>query len=182
MGVHGRDHAACGFSVIAGNEIFSAMLGIPEFEIGHMDVHYPIHPLNAFEAIVGGGVINKRQTQAAFYCDNQRFQNLRHHVLRRDEVDVVTTDPLQIEHHLRKLTRRDFGAFTELAGLKILAKNTAQIAPAEKDCARYVPPAQTIFLAEMRERGGDARKPATLADADLVVVTVDLAIARADAA
>src|SRR2546430_10731251 len=34
--------------------------------------------------------------------------------------------------HLRELRRRNFGAFTELAGLEILAENAAQIAPDRK--------------------------------------------------
>ena len=117
-----------------------------------------------------------------FDCDHEGFENLRHDVLGRDEVDVVAADPLQIEHDLRKLRRSCFCAFTELAGLEILAKDAAQIAPAEKDRARAVPPAQTIFLAEMWKRAGHPRKSSTLAHADLVVEPVDLAIARADTA
>src|SRR5206468_7515164 len=61
-------------------------------------------------------------------------------------------------------------------------KDAAQIAPAEKDRARAVPAAQAIFFAEMRKRAGHARKTATLADADLIVEPVNLAIAWANAA
>src|SRR6184192_2252287 len=120
--------------------------------------------------------------QATLHRDHEGFQNLRHDVLGHNEVDVVAAGVLQIEHDLCELAGTYLGAFAELARLEILTKDTAQIAPAEKNRARSVPAAQTIFLAEMRERAGDAREPATLADADLVVVTVDLAITRANVA
>jgi hypothetical protein len=89
---------------------------------------------------------------------------------------------LQIEHDLRELSRGDFRAFTELAGLEILAENAPQTAPAEKDRARAIPAAQTIFFTEMRKRAGHAREPSALADSNFIVVAVDLAVTRADAA
>src|SRR5262249_32281264 len=154
------------------------MLSIPEFEVRHVNVHHPVHPANTFQTIVGRSVVNQREMQAAIDGDHERLQNLRHHVLGRDEVDVVTTDSLQIEHDSRELRRSDFGALAELARLEVLTENTAQIAPAEKDRARPVPAAQTIFFAEMRKGAGDAREPSALADPDLVFEPVDLAIAR----
>src|SRR5205085_10332034 len=60
--VHRRNNGTRGFGVVAGDEIFSAMLGIPKFEIGHVDVDDAVHPANAFEAVVGRGVVNDRQT------------------------------------------------------------------------------------------------------------------------
>jgi len=103
-------------------------------------------------------------------------------VFGRDEVNVVAAGSLQIEHDSRKLGRIHFRAFAELAGLEILAEHTPQVAPAEKDRPRTIPATQTVFFAKMRERAGHAREPAALADADFIVVAVDLAIARADAA
>src|SRR6266850_3793484 len=120
--------------------------------------------------------------QATLHRDHERFQDLRHHVLGRHEVDVVAAGVLQIEHDLCELAGTYLGAFAELARLKILTEDTAQIAPAEKNRARPVPAAQTIFFAEMWKRAGHPREPAAFADADFIVVAVDLAIARADAA
>src|SRR5215467_10994426 len=139
------------------------MLGVPEFKIGHVDVHQAVHTLNAFKAVVGGSVVHEGQTQAPLDCDHERFENLRDNVLGRDEVDVVTTNSLQIEHDLRKFRRSHFRPFTKLAGLEILTKYATEIAPAKKDRARSVPPAQAIFLAKMRERAGHAGEPAALA-------------------
>src|SRR5437867_7857892 len=118
--------------------------------------------------------------QATLHRDHQRFQDLRHHVLGRDEVDVVAAGVLQIEHDLCELTGTDLGAFAELARLEILTKDTAQIAPAEKNRARSVPAAQTVFFAKMRKRAGYTRQPATLANADLIVKPVNLTIAGAN--
>src|SRR4030095_3218286 len=99
-------------------------------------------------------------------------------MLGGDKVDVVAADSLQIEHDPRKLGRTHFCAFAELAGFEVLTEDAAQIAPAEKDRAGSVPAAQAIFLSEMRKGAGDAREPSALADPDLVVEPVDLAIAR----
>ena len=158
------------------------MLGVPKFEIGHVDVHDSVHPENALETVVSRGVINEWQPEPAPSRDCQRFQNLGHNVLRCDEIDVVAPDPLQIEHDLREFRRGHLGAFTELAGLEILAKDAPQIAPPKKDRARAVPAAQTIFLTEMWKGTGDAREPSAFAHTDLVVEPVDLTIARTNLA
>src|SRR5262249_9512569 len=94
--------------------------------------------------------------------------------------DVVAPGLFKIEHDLRKFSRRHFRPFTELAGLEILTEDATQVAPAEKDCARSIPAAEAIFFAEMRKRAGDSGEPATFADAELVVIAVNLAIARTD--
>src|SRR5437588_9792022 len=120
--------------------------------------------------------------QATLHRDHERFQDLRHHVLGRHEVDVVAAGVLQIEHDFCELAGTYLGTFAELARLEILTENAPQIAPAEKDRARSVPAAQTVFFAKMRKRAGYTRQPATLANADLIVEPVNLTIARANAA
>src|SRR6266404_6292855 len=90
--------------------------------------------------------------QATLHRDHERFQDLRHDVLGRHEVDVVAAGVLQIEHDFCELAGTYLGAFAELARLEILTKDTAQIAPAEKNRARSVPAAQTVFFAKMRKR------------------------------
>lgn len=93
----------------------------------------------------------------------------------------MAADPFQVEHDAREFRGCDFGAFTGLTRLKVLAKHAAQIAPAEKDGARAIPAAQTIFLAEVRKGAGHARETATLAYADLVVKAINRAITLANA-
>src|SRR5439155_6880457 len=138
--------------------------------------------LDTLQAVVSRRVIDERQAQAAPDGNQERLENLRHHMLRRDEIDVVAADVLKIEHDVRELRCGDFCAFAKLAGLEVLTKHAAQITPAEKDRARPVPAAQTIFLAEMRNCASHARKPPTLAHSDLVVEPVNVAVTRANAA
>ena len=59
--MHLGDHAPRSIGVIAGHEVLPAVLRIPEFEIGHVDVRQPLHELNAFQAVVGRRVIDQRQ-------------------------------------------------------------------------------------------------------------------------
>src|SRR2546430_7949943 len=118
--------------------------------------------------------------QATLHRDHERFQDLRHDVLGRHEVDVVAAGVLQIEHDFCELTGTYLGAFAELARLEILTENAAQIAPAEKDRARSVPAAQAVFFAKMRKRAGYNRQPATIANADPIVKPVNLSLQRAD--
>ncbi len=111
------------------------MLGVPQFEVGHVDVHNAVHPLDTFEAVVRRCVVHERQAQSAVHRDHKRFQNLRNDVLGGDEIDVVAAGLLQVEHDSREFSRRHFCAFTELTRLEILAEHAAQVAPAEKDRA-----------------------------------------------
>jgi len=93
----------------------------------------------------------------------------------------VAAGCLQIEHHARKLRRRDLRALAKLARREVLAEHAPQIAPTEKDRARPIPGPQAILLAEMRKRARHPRLPPALAHADLVVEPVNLAIARTNA-
>src|SRR4029453_1870406 len=102
-------------------------------------------------------------------------------MFRVDKVDVVAAGRLKIHHDVRKFRGRDFGAFAKLAGLKILAKHTTQIAPAEENCPGTIPTTQAILFTEMRKRARNSRGSSTLAHADVVVQSIDLAIARTDA-
>src|SRR4029450_3918057 len=101
------------------------MLWVPELEVGHVDVHDSVHPANALKTVVGRGVVNQRQTQTPFDRDYQRCQSLRNHLLRRDDVDCVATDSLQIEHDLREFGGTHLRAFAELAGLEVLTEDAA---------------------------------------------------------
>ena len=109
------------------------------------------------------------------------FEDLRDDVLGGDEIDVVATDLLKIEHDAGEFWGVHFGAFAELAGLEILAENAAEIAPAKENRARAVPTAQTIFLRRNAEkRAGDTCQSSAFANSDLVIETVDLAVTRAN--
>src|ERR687892_549180 len=108
----------------------------------------------------------------------KRFENLRHDMFGRDEVDVVTPLLLQLEHHPGQLSGRYLVAFALLARFIVLTEYTAQVAPAEKDRAGAMPPADDVLLAEMREIRGHARIAGDFANR-VLLPAVYLAIARA---
>ena len=123
--MHRCDDPARSFGVIAGDKIFSAVLRVPEFEIRHVDVDQTVHPLNAFGTIIGRSVVDQRQPQTAFDGNHERFKDLRHYMLGRDEVDVVAADFLKVEHDASEFRGSHLRAFAELAGLEIFAENAA---------------------------------------------------------
>ncbi|MEI2769540.1 MAG: hypothetical protein V9G98_01945 [Candidatus Competibacter sp.] len=67
----------------------------------------------------------------------------------RDEVDVVATLLLQVEHHAGQRLRRNCPPRPLLADFPILTKHATQVAPGKKDRPRSSPAAQRIFLAMM---------------------------------
>ena len=74
---------------------------------------------------------------------------------RCDEIDVMAACFLKAEHQSRQamgVGRRPRPFPTDVV---ILAKNTFQIAPGKKDCARPIPSPQTGFLAVMGKCTGD---------------------------
>jgi hypothetical protein len=87
-------------------------------------------------------------------------------VLGCDEVDVVATARLQLEHHPREVPGPDVLAFAELARLEVLAEDAAQVAPREEDRARASPAAQDILLPEVGEVRRDARVASRFADGE----------------
>ena len=87
--MHRGDHGAGGIGVVAGDEIVPAMLGVPQLEIGHVNVHQAVHQPDALEAIIGRGIIDQRQPQTALDRKHEGLEDLRHDVFRSDEVDVM---------------------------------------------------------------------------------------------
>jgi len=70
-----------------------------------------------------------------------RFKNLGNDMLGRDEVDVVTTLALKVEHKLGDLLRWALRADGLLADVPVLAEDAAQVAQAEEDRPRTIPAA-----------------------------------------
>src|SRR2546422_8355370 len=117
-------------------------------------------------------------------CD--RFDDLWRNVFRRDEVDVVATASLQRQHHagdvLRRRSARRRSRFDRLADVVVLAEHASQVAVREEDGARSVPAAQTILLAEVRERAADDGVAAGFAGGPAILESVHTAVARTRAA
>ena len=179
--VHCRDHGTGGIGVVTRDEIHPAMFRVPQLEIRHVNVHEPVHKSNTLQAVIGGGIVDERHTQSMLHGYCQCLEDLGHNVFGRDKINVVATDRLEIEHHMRELDGRNLRAVAKLACLEVLTEHAAQIAPAEKDRARPVPSSQAILFSKMWERACHSGLPSALAHADLVVEPIDLAVSRADA-
>src|SRR5208337_5374059 len=177
--VHLLDGTACRFGVIRSFRIAAGILGIPELEIRHVDVHYAVHESKGIQRVVGAGVVDQRQTQAVLHCTQERFQNLRHHVFRSHQVDVVAALFLQAQHHAGRLFRFGGTASSQPANFVVLAEDAAQVAPAEEDRSRTTAAAQALFLAEVGKMAADDRVTSGPADFRLVLDAVHVAVAWA---
>ena len=81
-------------------------------------------------------------------------------MLGRDEVDVVATALLKIEHHAGEFGGRRGRALQLPTDVKVLAEDAAQVAAGKEDRAGALPAAQAVFFAEVRDfLGGIAYKP-----------------------
>ena len=89
LAVHFLDSAPGRLRVIGRAEIAARHLRIPELEVWHIDVNQAVHQFQRIERVVGAGVVNERQPQSALNRDQQRLQDLGHHMLGRHKVDVV---------------------------------------------------------------------------------------------
>jgi hypothetical protein len=80
----------------------------------------------------------------------------------------MAADFLKANHDPRQSNSVNFFTLAELASLKVLAENAAEITPTEKDGPRAIPTAQYVLFTEVRKRAGHARVPTYLADAELI--------------
>src|ERR1019366_2662887 len=107
------------------------------------------------------------------------FQNLRYHVFRSHQVDVVAALFLQAQHHPGQFFRFRGAAFSPPADLVILAEDAAQVAPAEEDRPRTTVAAQAALFAEVGKIAADDRVTSGSADFRLVLDAVHVAVAWA---
>ena len=180
LAVHLQDRLSRHVRVVGPLQVASRRLARPQLEVGHVDVDDPLHQAEAVERVVGARVVDDRQLEAAREGKRQRFEDLRHDVLGRDPVDVVTADRLQLEHHLREPLGCDELALNFPRDVVVLAEDAPEVAAREEDRPRTVPAAEAVLLAEVREVGRDHRVPPDRAQTGDVGPAVDLAAARAD--
>src|SRR5262249_34830174 len=176
--VHFANGYASALRVVFGLEEAGARFAVPIFEVRHVDVHDAVHQLQAVQRVVGAGVVNDRQPQPTFERVRQRLQNLRDDMLWGDEIDVVATARLKLQHHGRQLTRPRLLTSALVRGLPVLTEDAFQVAPTEEDGSRALPAAQAVLLAKMGKVAGDLGASAYSADGLLVSQPVDGTIAR----
>ena len=91
---------------------------------------------------------------------------------RRNEVDVVTTACLQLQHHLRQTLVSHFVfelLFVRLRDLVVLTVNTAKIAIAEENVAGAFGANERRFLAEVCCVRRNDRKATGVTGGDVVI-------------
>src|SRR5918992_1987482 len=160
LAMHLLDVRAHDVGVLALAEVATSVLPRPELDVGHVDVHDALHQLEAVRAVVGARVVDDRQLEALAQGDRERLEDLRHDMLGRDPVDVVTAVLLELEHHAGQALAGDLLALDLPADVEVLAEDAAQVAAAEEDRARAAPAAQAVLLAEVREVGRHHRPSA----------------------
>src|SRR5579883_2500505 len=119
--VHRADRLARGLRVLGGQQVPAAPLAVPQLEVGHVDVHHPVHEPEAVEAVVGTGVVHDRDPQPSLDGKEQGLEDLGDHVFRGDQVDVVAAFLLEPQHDPRQLGGSNVHALADLARLEVLA-------------------------------------------------------------
>jgi len=105
----------------------------------------------------------------------ESFQYLRHHMSRRDEIDVMASSALERQHHPGKLPATHLATLTVLAYAVVLAVDTVEIAVGEEDRSRAARTDQGCLLTEVRSMAGDDGLLACAAFAQFTFQTVDTA-------
>ena len=136
---------------------------IAVFEVGHVDVDDAVQQVQGRQRVVAARVVDDGQPQPARCCQRHGFDDLRDHVRRRHQVDVVTAHRLQAEHHIGNARRVVRLTGHLLADVVVLAEDTAQVAVGKEDRAGPAPTAQRVFLAHMRPEGCHPRPAGGLA-------------------
>jgi hypothetical protein len=77
-------------------------------------------------------------------------EDLRNQMAWANEIDVMATPFLQLKHHGGDVSRPSHPSHAPLTDFPVLAKDTAEIAPTEKDCPRSVPAPEHGLLSMVR--------------------------------
>lgn len=183
LGVHGSDalHRRTGV-IVRFEQPLRRRLG-PDLEVRQVDIDQPVEQVERLQRIERGRVVDDGHAQAQLPGAQHGQHDLRDHVLRRDQIDVVhPPHVLQLQVPRRQLPRRGVEAPAPVRDVVVLAKDAAEVAAGEEDGAGAGVALDAGFLAEVRgddvDRGGFR---ADQAEARLDVA-VDAAAAGAEVA
>src|ERR1035437_2390708 len=164
LALHLEHVAACDLEVLALAQVASRPLAADKLEGGHVHTHDSVNQPKAVRTVVGARFLDDRQPQSTPDREWQRLQDLRHHVLRRDPVDVMAAYLLPPQHQRTEPLGRRPPTLDLPGDAVVLAKDAAQVAAGEEDRARTVPAAQAVLFAEVRKMGGNDRVAADPAE------------------
>src|SRR3990172_9603516 len=182
LAVHLPDDTTRCLGIVWCLHVKPAHLPVPELEVRHVDIHDAVEQTQGVHRVVGAGVVDNGKTQSQFNCNGQRLQDLRHDVLRGNEVDVVASLILEEEHHSGEVCGGNNSPLSELADVEVQAIHTTEVAPSKEDRAAPTPAAEAVLFTELGEEAADPRVTAGLADSVTVLKAVDPAVSRADLA
>lgn len=101
---------------------------MPELEVGHVYINDPVQDSERLKTVVAARIVDERKPEASVDCDGKRCKDLGNNVGRRDEVYIVASLSLQLEHDVCKLARIAFGANRAVADVAILTERAEQVA------------------------------------------------------
>ncbi|OPZ45388.1 MAG: hypothetical protein BWY94_01373 [Actinobacteria bacterium ADurb.BinA094] len=174
--------AARDVGVVARRQIQLGEVGVEQLDVGHEDVDDAVEQGERPDRVVCAAVVHDGQSQAPCGGNGQRGEDLRDHVRRRHEVEVVAAHPLQVEEDRGQPIGPDLAPGRPVRDVLVLAEAAAQVAAAEEDRARAGPAAQHGLFAVMWPVARHARTGADAADAARAARAVDAAAARAELA
>lgn len=141
---HGRTGVIIGFE-----QALRRSLG-PDFEVGQIDIDQTVEQLERLHGIKRRCIVDYRQAQSQVLGVQYGQHNLRHHMLRRDQVDIVyLAHILQLHVPLGQLLRCRVEAVALVRDVVVLAEDAVEVAAGEEDGPGAVVPLYAGLLAEM---------------------------------
>lgn len=129
LGAHGADALAGGGGVVVGLEEAARGGARPELEVGQVDVDEAVEQRERGRRVEGRRVVDDGDAQAQGPRVQDREDHLRHHVLRRHEVDVVhAADLLQLHVPLAQRLGRQVEPVALVRDRVVLAERAPQVA------------------------------------------------------
>ena len=153
LSVHGFDALHGGARVIFRLEQPLRRGLCPDLEVRQVYIHQPVEQFQRLQRVKGRCVVDDRQPEPQVFRVQYGQYDLRHHVLRRDQVDIVhLAHILQLDIPSGQLLRRGVEAVALVRNVVVLAEDAAEVAAREEDGARAIVALDARLLAEV---GGD---------------------------
>jgi hypothetical protein len=159
---------------------FLGNAGIRIFHVRHIDIDESVEQLQRFDRIIASGIVNRRQYEAVFAGQFDCLCYCRHDMCWGNEIYVAAAEFLQAEHCFSQLFNCDPAAVPLMADIRVLAKDTAEVAAGKKNSAGAPPADEDGFLAEVRADRADDGHVGDAAKTGLALTAVDFTLARTE--
>ncbi len=184
--LRGRDHAPDGVKgdarVVRRVRQLAGKPGGRVLAVGQPHIHHTREGVHDLRALVGGGVVDHRESHPPVAREHDRIDDLRCVMGRRDQVDVVRPLVAQLEHDLGKPIDADGQAEAARGNRAVLAEPAPHGAVGEEDRARSALAGDWGLLPEVQRRPRHPQLPRCAARAPRPVGPQRAAAARAELA